>query len=368
MGTSLLTERRPWGPLLLCSLLGLAFTFGATTYCGKVCYQPTTTPCGQTFPPKSSELLDGLKQKACGCFVGGMRRAVRAKEPALVECGAVYVYNYHMPVRHCVCHPARLASLPSQSVKGDEASMHCNCGLCSFPVLHFCSSARCGHHQAAGGLWGYFCVLRVCREKSTPGSGLLSHTTCAHVSLTELFGRCGGNACTISQRPTCTARWRPASRRSRPWTALTPHFFAPCTRASPAPCLPHLPPRLLVVLVEVALKLKSCACEPLQRWTDRTTNREGLPSALPLALVGERALGAPKVRDGGACKRLLRAFHVLRVDRANSIRPFLTPPRARRTWHHINSIGGESPSMGNGSNGEQSCATSPRSKYPCPQS
>lgn len=28
-----------------------------------------------------------------------MRRAVRSKEPALVESGAVYVYNYHMPVR-----------------------------------------------------------------------------------------------------------------------------------------------------------------------------------------------------------------------------------------------------------------------------
>lgn len=43
-------------------------------------------------------MLDGLKRKACGCFVGGIRRAVRAKEPALVESGAVYVYNYHMPV------------------------------------------------------------------------------------------------------------------------------------------------------------------------------------------------------------------------------------------------------------------------------
>lgn len=61
---------------------------------------PTTgafpTKC---FPRDWSDLLDGLKQRACGCFVGGMRRAVRAKEPALVESGAVYVYNYHMPVR-----------------------------------------------------------------------------------------------------------------------------------------------------------------------------------------------------------------------------------------------------------------------------
>lgn len=45
-----------------------------------------------------SERLDGLKKKACGCFVGGLRRAVRAKEPALVQSGAVYVYNFHMPV------------------------------------------------------------------------------------------------------------------------------------------------------------------------------------------------------------------------------------------------------------------------------
>eukprot|EP00903_Cladosiphon_okamuranus_P014428 g13389.t1 len=57
-----------------------------------------TTVCTPDVSSGVAELLDGLKKKACGCFVGGMRRAVRAKEPALVECGAVYVFNYHMPV------------------------------------------------------------------------------------------------------------------------------------------------------------------------------------------------------------------------------------------------------------------------------
>lgn len=40
-----------------------------------------------------------LKKKVCGCFVAGLRRALRAQEPALVESGAVYVYNFHLPVR-----------------------------------------------------------------------------------------------------------------------------------------------------------------------------------------------------------------------------------------------------------------------------
>lgn len=67
-----------------------------------IVWRPTRShqsPTTKTFPPEWSDLLDELKKKACGCFVGGMRRAVRSKEPALVESGAVYVYNYHMPVR-----------------------------------------------------------------------------------------------------------------------------------------------------------------------------------------------------------------------------------------------------------------------------
>lgn len=44
-------------------------------------------------------MLDVLKKRACGCFVAGLRRGLRAREPALVESGAVYVYNFHLPVR-----------------------------------------------------------------------------------------------------------------------------------------------------------------------------------------------------------------------------------------------------------------------------
>lgn len=43
--------------------------------------------------------LDLLKIRASGCFVAGMRRGLLAKEPALVENGAVYLHNFHLPVR-----------------------------------------------------------------------------------------------------------------------------------------------------------------------------------------------------------------------------------------------------------------------------
>ncbi|CAM9269015.1 unnamed protein product [Scytosiphon promiscuus] len=59
-----------------------------------------TAACTAEVSSGVADMLDGLKKKACGCFVGGMRRAARAKEPALIENGAVFVYNFHMPVRH----------------------------------------------------------------------------------------------------------------------------------------------------------------------------------------------------------------------------------------------------------------------------
>lgn len=47
----------------------------------------------------SADLLDLLKTRACGCFVAGIRRGLLAKEVVLVENGAVYVHNFHLPVR-----------------------------------------------------------------------------------------------------------------------------------------------------------------------------------------------------------------------------------------------------------------------------
>lgn len=47
-------------------------------------------------------MLDQLKCRACGCFVAGMRRGLRAKEPVLVENGAVYIHNFHLPVGRVV--------------------------------------------------------------------------------------------------------------------------------------------------------------------------------------------------------------------------------------------------------------------------
>lgn len=46
----------------------------------------------------TADSLDAFKKKACGCFVAGLRRGLRGQEPALVESGAVYVYNFHLPV------------------------------------------------------------------------------------------------------------------------------------------------------------------------------------------------------------------------------------------------------------------------------
>lgn len=266
-----------------------------------------------------ADLLDGLKRKACGCFVGGIRRAVRAKEPALVESGAVYVYNYHMPVGRRGCSAFLAFALRPMRTR---RLMFARLVVSFYSSIVRFGSVRISRKSA-------FFLARIpfrhsfhCPPTSVsicrlfpPSLFLWLQTDPSNSFICSATGRarCGGNGCTISRPPTSRARWRRASPRSTPSNARTPPSSALSMKPSPASCHRrrlHLQPppemapvrALLLQMLPPRPKPKSCACEPSRPWIDRL--RPLLPQVLlallaPAPAGGRVSRSARKVRAGG---------------------------------------------------------------------